>query len=173
MTEFPSRTFFTWCDLDHWLDDKTVVVIIEGNLYSPQASSMISFVFTIDKNEYGVVDKQIFIEVSDYVLTTTTTNVYTENHNNTSEVTDGTDSQLDITHYLFALLLCFIVSNSNQYSKICFVLLVYNQTVRRRKIHSKFWVVWISFLSSYSIEYHRWYSITPLLLLFSLDLFRL
>ncbi|CAF1049323.1 unnamed protein product, partial [Adineta ricciae] len=107
-TEFPAGTSFILLDLDHWLDDKTVVVIIEGNLYSPQTSSMISFVFTIDKNEYGVVDKQIFIEVSDYILTTTTANEYTEKQNYTSEATHETDSQLDITHYLFALLLCFI-----------------------------------------------------------------
>lgn len=112
MTTLPAETSFILFDLDHWLDNKTVVVIIEGNLYSPQTSSMISFVFTIDKNKYGFIDKQIFIEVSDYVLTTTT-NEQIEKQNITSEATDEPDSQLDITHYLFALLLCFIVSNSN------------------------------------------------------------
>ena len=100
--------------LDNWLDEKTLVVIIEGNLYSPQTSSMISFVLIIEKNHYGMIDKDVFIEVSDYTLTTIddrkgeqndTEQISESNHNN--------ENQLMITHYLFAVLLFFIVSIRN------------------------------------------------------------
>ena len=72
--------------LDRWFDEKTFAILIEGNLYSPEAATMISFVLTIEKNRYGTIDHRVFIEVSDYALT------------------------IVVTHYLFALLLLIIVS---------------------------------------------------------------
>ena len=100
--------------LDEWLDERTAVVIVEGNLYSPQTSSMISFAWSIQKNKYGKVEKHIFIEVSDYVLTSTADPE--EKHNNidlASAANEENDNQFVVTHYLFAALLCFIVSMMN------------------------------------------------------------
>lgn len=78
--------------------------MIEGNLYSPQASAMISFVLLIEKNPYGQIDTEIFIEVSDYILTTLDNQ--TEKPTKTD---DKGEKQLAITHYLFAALLLVIV----------------------------------------------------------------
>ena len=79
--------------------------MIEGNLYSPQASAMISFVLLIEKNPYGQIDTEIFIEVSDYVLTTLDNQI-----EKPTKTDDKGEKQLAITHYLFAALLLVIVS---------------------------------------------------------------
>ena len=85
--------------------------MIEGNLYSPQAAAMISFVLQIEKNPYGLIENEIFIEVSDYVLTTVENQVEQTNPRQlTSKADDKGDKSLAITHYLFAALLLVIVS---------------------------------------------------------------
>ena len=85
---------------DRWFDEKTFAILIEGNLYSPEAAAMISFVLTIEKNRYGTIDHQIFIEVSDYALTIIDSSIFTP----------ATEKRSVVTHYLFALLLLIIVS---------------------------------------------------------------
>jgi hypothetical protein len=83
-------------------------VIIEGNLYSPTTSHMISFVIVITRNEYGVLDKEIFIDVSDHTL----------NHEDRSH--DGQWERMTfVTRYLFAGLLVIMVRMSKGRSTRC------------------------------------------------------
>ena len=122
--------------LDHWLDDKTLVVMIEGNLYSPQASAMVSFVLTVEKNRYGTIDNEVFIEVSDYALTTIDES--TQPHN-TSGRQAGPDNDVEkrfvLTHYLFAALL-FVIVSSRLVSPLELSMLVRDQTARPGEVHS-------------------------------------
>ncbi|CAF1122603.1 unnamed protein product [Rotaria sordida] len=93
----------------NWLDEKTLVVMIEGNLYSPQTSSIISFILIIEKNQYGMIEKDIFIQVSDYILATINDN--TLQQNDTEQILtneNDTEKQFVMTNYLFAVLLFVI-----------------------------------------------------------------
>jgi hypothetical protein len=72
---------------------------------------MISFVLIIEKNQYGIIEKDVFIEVSDYILTTIDDNKGKQNDTEQiSQLNDNSENQFVITHYLFAVLLFFIVS---------------------------------------------------------------
>lgn len=103
--------------LDDWFDEKTLVVIIEGNLYSPQTLSMISFVFIIKKNEYGMIEKDIFIKVSDYKLATIEDNSIQKNKNSLDE--NDIDNEATKTNYFFAILLFVIVRISTSDFQRC------------------------------------------------------
>ncbi|CAF3878033.1 unnamed protein product [Adineta steineri] len=98
----------------NWLDEKTLVLIIEGNLYSPQTTSMISFILTMEKNQYGIIEKHIFIEVSDYTLTTIDNEIEVQNtikeipNINNNNNNNNNETPFVITHYLFTVLLFFI-----------------------------------------------------------------
>ncbi|CAF3352053.1 unnamed protein product [Rotaria sp. Silwood1] len=93
----------------NWLDEKTLVLMIEGNLYSPQTSSMISFVLIIEKNQYGMIEKDIFIEVSDYILATIDDNTLQQNDTEQISTNESdTEKQFVMTNSLFAVLVFVI-----------------------------------------------------------------
>ncbi|CAF2740071.1 unnamed protein product [Rotaria sp. Silwood2] len=93
----------------NWLDEKTLVVMIEGNLYSPQTSSMISFVLIIEKNQYGMIEKDTFIQVSDYTLATIDDNTFQQNDTEQISTNENdAEKQFVATNYLFAVLLFVI-----------------------------------------------------------------
>ncbi|CAF5035656.1 unnamed protein product, partial [Rotaria magnacalcarata] len=96
-------------DKNNWFDEKTLVVIIEGNLYSPQTASMISFVLIIEKNPFGMIEKEIFIQVSDYKLAIIEQNK-SQNNNTEQILADENDieNQFIKTNFYFAALLFVI-----------------------------------------------------------------
>ncbi|CAF0817205.1 unnamed protein product, partial [Didymodactylos carnosus] len=96
---------------DKWLDNRSIVFTVEGNLYSPQANSLITFVLTLVKDLYGTVTKEILIEVSDYSLSADDVSLETINTTilpTNSVINNNLIRQPVLTNYLFAALLVVI-----------------------------------------------------------------
>ena len=72
---------------------------------------MISFVLIIEKNPFGMIEKEIFIQVSDYKLATIEEKK--SQKNNTEQILaneNDSESQFIKTNFYFAALLFVIVS---------------------------------------------------------------